>query len=584
VARQPKLGQILSILLLLGSLGSWHWSPLTAFALSLSGAALLLLRRTSSPEPLPEEPPRRFETIAMPSLATARPPKEPVLDAAPPAAWREVQQALDQENATSIAGLCYVARQALGCRTVSVFFPGSDGSARLRAWDTASEDLQPGALAQAGKGLLGLLLKRDGRSDLFEPNMPTSAGCDWYAQPAIKTLCACRFELGQRLGLVVADDGSPNAMGREALDVLSALADSTRHLLERGSRLAREGRQKEVFAKLLEMERDLSELTEESSVHARIQRFLSELLPDGTSLLLQAPESASSEGRVTWAHGPESEGFEDFPYDVPGRGVLSQALARGTFMARRLTPGEMPVLLASGEPSYPLQTVGDLLVFPMRMDDAAPAALCLLCPDHQRLPPFLREAVELVASSAGQVLARIRATRDLENLATRDGLTGLVNHRAFQAALRREILRARRTGQTLAFFLTDIDHFKKVNDTWGHPAGDAVLRHVAGVVRQQVREDLDVVARYGGEEFACILIGASPEVAMETAERVRAAVESTSTDLGNQQSLPVTLSIGVSLFPHDGKEPEELVERADQALYRAKHGGRNRVERALGPG
>ena len=106
MARQPKLGQILSILLLLGALGSWHWSPLTAFALSLSGAALLLLRRTSSPEPLPEEPPRRFETIAMPSLATARPPKEPVLDAAPPAAWREVQQALDQENATSIAGLC----------------------------------------------------------------------------------------------------------------------------------------------------------------------------------------------------------------------------------------------------------------------------------------------------------------------------------------------------------------------------------------------------------------------------------------------------------------------------------------------
>jgi diguanylate cyclase (GGDEF)-like protein len=123
-----------------------------------------------------------------------------------------------------------------------------------------------------------------------------------------------------------------------------------------------------------------------------------------------------------------------------------------------------------------------------------------------------------------------------------------------------------------------------VNDGHGHPAGDAVLRHVAGIVRAQVRDELDVVARYGGEEFACVLVGASAEAALETAERVRVAVQGSPADIGTGTPLGVTLSIGVALFPQDGKEAQELIDRADQALYRAKHGGRNRIERALGPG
>jgi diguanylate cyclase (GGDEF)-like protein len=159
-----------------------------------------------------------------------------------------------------------------------------------------------------------------------------------------------------------------------------------------------------------------------------------------------------------------------------------------------------------------------------------------------------------------------------------------VNVRTFKATLDKEILRARRTGQSLALFMTDIDHFKKVNDTHGHPAGDAVLRHVAQVVRSQVRDELDIVARYGGEEFACVLVGASAEAALETAERIRAAVESSPSDIGTGTPLGVTLSLGMALFPADGKERQELVDGSDKALYRAKKAGRNRVERALGPG
>jgi diguanylate cyclase (GGDEF)-like protein len=595
MARESQLKRLPAFVLWAGAIIAWYWSPLSSLWLCLSGLLVFIALRPhrdkasdDAPRPAPTkpaEPQRRNETIAMPSLATARPAKEPLLDPAPStSAWRDVQLALDQENAATLAGLCVVARRALGCRSVSVFQPARDGMARLRTWDTAAEDLIPGTLAHPGKGLLGIPLKPEGPEELYESDVPHSEGCDWYTSSRTRTLGAVRFSVGGRTGLVVADDERPVAFPREGLESLTLLGTAAGVLLERGTRLARESRQKDVFANLLEMERALSELDGEDSVHDLLRRFLSDLVSDGTFLLVKRSEEQHGEGLVAWAHGRDAEGYADFPFAIPGKGILSQALARGEFLGRRLSPTEDLILLAAGEPSLSLERPGDIFVVPLRGLGEGSAALALICPDHSRIPPFLREAVELVAASAGQVLSRIAARRELENLATRDGLTGLINHRTFQANLRREILRARRTGQGLAFLLTDIDHFKAVNDTHGHPAGDAVLRHVAEVVRAQVREDLDIAARYGGEEFGCVLIGVDAERAMETAERIRTAVESSPADIGTSSSLSVTLSIGVSVFPQDAKEPQELIDRADQALYRAKNSGRNRVERALGPG
>jgi diguanylate cyclase (GGDEF)-like protein len=128
--------------------------------------------------------------------------------------------------------------------------------------------------------------------------------------------------------------------------------------------------------------------------------------------------------------------------------------------------------------------------------------------------------------------------------------------------------------------LIDIDHFKKVNDTHGHPAGDAVLRGVAAVARAQARET-DLVARYGGEEMAVVLPETDAAGARTIAERLRAAVEGTAhaTEHG---TLRVTISVGVATWPGGGQTAEELLTTADRALYRAKQTGRNRVE--SGPG
>jgi two-component system cell cycle response regulator len=160
----------------------------------------------------------------------------------------------------------------------------------------------------------------------------------------------------------------------------------------------------------------------------------------------------------------------------------------------------------------------------------------------------------------------------LQSLAVTDGLTGLHNHRAFQDYLEEQFQTAMRNKQPLALILMDVDHFKQYNDTYGHQAGDEVLRQVAQILQANVREG-DFVARYGGEEFVIVLPRTDSESAVAVAERLRRAVESAEWHLR-----PITGSFGVACIRPDMETRQELIEAADQALYQAKKNGRNRVE------
>ncbi len=165
----------------------------------------------------------------------------------------------------------------------------------------------------------------------------------------------------------------------------------------------------------------------------------------------------------------------------------------------------------------------------------------------------------------------------LVEMSSRDALTALANRRAFELALAREVDRVARSGEPALLLALDIDHFKKVNDTWGHGAGDLVLKAVAATLQDCVRP-MDLVARLGGEEFAVILPNCGTAFGQAVAERVRRRVERLMVDIAPGQQVQVTISIGGAFAPQWVRSTPTLwVERADQQLYRAKDQGRNLV-------
>jgi diguanylate cyclase (GGDEF)-like protein len=168
----------------------------------------------------------------------------------------------------------------------------------------------------------------------------------------------------------------------------------------------------------------------------------------------------------------------------------------------------------------------------------------------------------------------------VERQAVTDELTGLANARAFRTILAREVERSRRFQTPLGLVMVDLDDFKQVNDRHGHQQGDEVLTSVAAVLRDFSR-DIDAPARYGGEELAVVLPQTDPAGAVQLAERMREAVERLPIPcVGGGGSLRVTASFGVAPLPESAGDAEELVAAADSALYRAKRGGKSRVERA----
>jgi diguanylate cyclase (GGDEF)-like protein len=171
------------------------------------------------------------------------------------------------------------------------------------------------------------------------------------------------------------------------------------------------------------------------------------------------------------------------------------------------------------------------------------------------------------------------ANKRLKKLSITDGLTELFNHRHVHELLRDEFERSHRTEEPLAVVMIDLDRFKAVNDTYGHPTGDVVLYETARILKETARE-IDMVGRYGGEEFIAILPNTDEEEAARFAERVRTAVEAhLYRDESNE--IHMTCSSGAASFPAEGVEtPEELLKSADEALYLAKESGRNRVVRA----
>jgi len=186
--------------------------------------------------------------------------------------------------------------------------------------------------------------------------------------------------------------------------------------------------------------------------------------------------------------------------------------------------------------------------------------------------PLIQEMCELGSLS----IASLNLRSKLEGQSIRDGLTGLFNRHFMEISLERELHRAARHRTSLAVLMMDVDHFKQFNDTFGHEAGDIVLRSVAECFRKTVRDE-DVICRYGGEEFLIIMPDCDEHAASSKAEMIRAAVSELKTQFRGEALRSITLSVGVAVYPLTAENGSDLIRFADNALYRAKKQGRDRV-------
>lgn len=391
-------------------------------------------------------------------------------------------------------------------------------------------------------------------------------------------------------GLLVLESDDRQLATLETLQVLSVLADHVAISLQdrnlrRQMQIVNERLQSraDTLHRILDLSNDLKAHLTLAHVTEGVVRAVRQSLGFDTATLYLYDRNANAFERKAHA-GPPSRG-EETAARVPREEIaewfseryrlsksyfvshLDRAVdpeSSGRIDRRRRTPG--PGSWHRGDRLYVPLTAGDQLVGVLLVEDSTTGQVPSLA-DVQALEIFANHAVSAVQSA--------RAYEATQELSVRDALTEAFNHRYFQEALSKELTRHERTGHPLTLGMLDIDDFKKINDLFGHPVGDVVLKGLVEEMTRSVRE-MDTVARYGGEEFALIFPETTTEQALLVADRLRRRVAASLFSVtGLSHPLGITVSIGLASFPDDALTKRTLVERADQALYQAKRSGKN---------
>ncbi len=491
------------------------------------------------------------------------------------------------ETDAAARGLLEVADAALRVHTAAIWLLTADDS-ELRLWDCRTRSESIADRLPAGEGPLGGVVKRRAPVRLHGAIKAANYYRDGSQPQALLAVPLLARVGGYLRGVVVADRMEPVPFTEDDEKLLVTLAAEAARAAEsegliRDARLSRD--ETERFYGAIER---LNRTAKPREVFDTVLEVAAEMVPldfGAVTLWEEGGKGRHLVARAAAGRPPSEEGAEkrssaldrataelegkEFP---DNGGLVACAVRLGTSLPGRQLRLEDAVVF---DEATRLRGLVSLKVLPLKAGDAVLGTLVV----GARAPgAYHGEAVrqlEVVAMQAGDALLRARLFEQTERLATTDGLTGLVNHRSFQARLDEHIAAARRYGKKLSLLFTDIDHFKAVNDTYGHPAGDVVLRGVAQILHREARTT-DVAARYGGEEFALVMPETDLAGALKTAERIREKVGQ-AVFRAEQGEIKITLSIGVATFPDDARSKADLVEAADGGLYHAKRHGRNQT-------
>jgi diguanylate cyclase (GGDEF)-like protein len=395
----------------------------------------------------------------------------------------------------------------------------------------------------------------------------------YYAtRPAIGSACATPLlDRGQPRGLLMVDRESREAFTRDEEETLERAARFILRAIENERVFVQLERAKVEQGKLYRAANALAAATTEATViEAGVNGAREFAAFDFAVVTLFDKTNAEHEICAVSGEGAAKLVGQRFRHNsglvsmvvanrhaLPYRGDYDPA--RQVVFTRRLTPPAMP----------------SLLVLPLLVHERALGTLVLGSARRGAFGDSVRPTLEVLASHVAVSLANARMLKRLEELATLDGLTGLLNKRALTELATQKLKSATRFKKPLSLMVCDIDHFKKVNDTYGHDVGDLVIKGFGEVLRR-VKRDTDIVGRFGGEEFVVVCEETDDRGAAQLAERIRSELEATTfhSELGQ---VKVTCSVGVAPFPSAGETWEALFKAADEGLYVSKRGGRNRV-------
>ena len=468
-----------------------------------------------------------------------------------------------------------VAETSLHTHTVAVFLLTSDDrSLKLHDCRSTSEQIQRERFS-AGEGVFGALLKRG-----VPVRMNSSSGLKGVTHyepggPDVSAILAVPVVEGGGLvrGVLVADRLENKPFNEEDERLLTVIAGEVLRAIEVErvmSYIRRSRDEKDRFFRAIE---ELNRAGSPEQVFLAVLESARQVAPlEFCAVTLVSEVKGQRVHRITRMTGVTSAGRalegQTFP---DNNGLVANVVRYGAPLPGR-DPGAMDRQIIFDDDTQ-IRGLQSLKIFPLVAGDRILGTLVTGSRKKAAFDSDELRMLEVIAIQAAQAVLRAQLFEAMEKMATTDGLTGLLNHRTFQGRFDEQLATARRYSRKLSFILTDIDHFKTVNDTYGHPIGDHVLKEVAKILKEQAR-DTDFVARYGGEEFAIVMPETDAKGAHAIAERIRERVlkEAFQTEQG---PLKVTLSLGVATFPDVGAEKAQLIDLADQCLYYAKRHGRN---------
>jgi two-component system cell cycle response regulator len=442
---------------------------------------------------------------------------------------------------------------------------------RIVELSSASDDVAEGPFQQA-EGAVGAVIKR-GMTMNLEQVKPGYRGLCYYKSPArVRAFLGVPvLEQGRVLGAVCADRLQDVPFTARDEGVLEGAVQHILRSIENERVFVQLERTKSEQTVLHQASQALGAARTEDAVIEAGLKAAAQIVPYDFAAVTRY-EAEHKRHSVRRAVGEGAEALKNLCFR-DNTSLTAMAVRNRHYLPYRGEfDGHKQIVYTRAESLRGMQS---LLILPLLVREDPVGTLALATRRPEAFSPQARQTLQVMANQLAVALANAESVRRLEELATTDGLTGCLNKRAFLDELEKRLKVAERFGKKLSLIVTDIDHFKSVNDTYGHAVGDVVIRGLGEILRSLKRET-DVVGRFGGEEFCILCEETDARGAVQLAERVREELKAKQfeSELGK---LRVTCSLGVAQFPEDAATDKQLFELADRALYTAKQTGRNRV-------